>query len=177
MRIFWSFASAAIIVAATAAGSMAQTKPASIGLISHPPSNIHVSKCEPTEGTTTVYGGYVPAYYPARTPYYWNDVYGRRFYQPTVSTTSPQLAIDYKNQGSKVATAIEFGLVARGHLVAEVRDVGTFSPGAEIKHRFGISKNVFPLGTGLAQCLPLRVTYQDGTHWRSLRLPALMSTR
>ncbi|MGZ6181959.1 MAG: hypothetical protein ACXWNV_07900 [Vulcanimicrobiaceae bacterium] len=29
-------------------------------------------------------------------------------------------------------------LIARGHLVAEVRDVGTFSPNVEIKHAFDL---------------------------------------
>ena len=176
MRIFSILALAAVVTAATTGSSIAQTHQRLIGLIAHPGSNIHVSKCEPTQGSTFVTPGFVRAYYPAG-QFWWYDAYGRRFYQPAVTRTSPQLAIDYTNTGAKVAKTIEFGLVARGHLVAEVRDVGTFSPGAEIKHTFGLSPNVFPLGTSLAQCVPLRITYEDGTHWRSLRLPALMSTR
>jgi len=66
---------------------------------------------------------------------------------------------------------IEFGLVANGVLRAEVRDVGTFSPGAEIKHSFGISANVFPIQTGLPQCIPLRITFADGSKWRNPALP------
>ncbi|MBV8364501.1 MAG: hypothetical protein JO193_08040 [Candidatus Eremiobacteraeota bacterium] len=176
MRIFWSLAAATAIFGATAGNSIAQTRPGMMSLLVHPGSNIHVSKCEPMQGSTFVTPGFVPAYYPAG-QFWWYDAYGRRFYQPSVTRTSPQLAIDYRNTGAKVAKTIEFGLVARGHLVAEVRDVGTFSPGAEIKHTFGLSPNVFPLGTSLAQCVPLRITYEDGTHWRSLRLPALMSSR
>ena len=153
-----------LVLATFAAG--AQTSPA------HPPSNVKVALCKPTQGSTYVSGGFVPAYYPAR-PYYWGDAYGGRYYQPTVTTTSPELAIDYTNEGTKVAKVIEFGLIARGQLVAEVRDVGTFSPGAEIKHKFGLSQNVFPLGTGLPECLPLRITYADGTKWHSRHLPAL----
>ena len=176
MRLYRSIVSlpAAIgmlVLATFAAG--AQTSPAnSMMTVAHPPSNIKVALCHPTQGSTYVSPGFVPAYYPAR-PYYWGDVYGRGYYQPTVSTTNPQLAIDYTNVGTKVAKVIEFGLIARGQLVAEVRDVGTFSPGAEIKHKFGLSRNVFPLGTGLPQCLPLRITYEDGTKWRSRHLPAL----
>ena len=56
--------------------------------------------------------------------------------------------------------------------MAEVRDVGTFSPGAEIKHKFGISTNVFPLQTGLPQCVPLGIQFEDGTKWRNPALPA-----
>jgi len=179
MHNFLRVALSALLLTATpflVSATRAVAAPAMLTIVGHPPSNIKIARCEPTSGTTTVTPGFVPGYYPGR-PFYWYDVYGRRFYQPAVRTRNPELAIDYTNEGSKVATTIEFGLVARGHLVAEVRDVGTFSPGAEIKHRFGISQNVFPLGTGMAQCLPLRITYQDGTKWRSRRLPALMAGR
>ena len=82
------------------------------------------------------------------------------------------LGIDYTNKTQKVMREIEFGLIANGNLVAEVKDVGTFSPGIEIKHEFGISHNVFPLQTGLARCVPLRIKFADGTKWRNPRLPA-----
>ena len=134
----------------------------------HAPSPIRVTHCNPSLNQQV---GYTPGFYPAG-PYYWNDVYGRGFVQPTY-TNNPTLAIHYVNITTKVIKSVEFGLVARGALVAEVRDVGTFSPGADIKHRFGISQNVFPIGTGLPQCLPLRVTFEDGTKWRSSHLPAL----
>ena len=70
-----------------------------------------------------------------------------------------------------VMTDIEFGLVANGRLVAEVRDVGTFSPGAEIKHQFGLNPNVFPLQTALSRCVPLRIIFADGTTWKNGHLP------
>ncbi len=66
---------------------------------------------------------------------------------------------------------IQFGLIANGILRAEVRDVGTFSPGAEIKHSFGISANVFPIQTGLPQCIPLHIQFADGAKWRNPHLP------
>ncbi len=137
---------------------------------------VKVNRCDPAENLkqTATYGPYVPGYYPSHGRYYWNDPYGRRYYQYPVSTSttsSPELAIDFVNIGSKPLKNIEFALVAKGHVVAEVRDVGTFSPGAEIKHRFGLNPNVFPLGTGLAQCVPLRATFDDGTVWTSPHLP------
>ena len=137
---------------------------------------IEVHRCEPVEGTTTV-GGYMPGYYPLYGPYYWRDPYGYRYrqypYPATVSTTSPALNIDFVNVTPRAVKEVEFGLVARGSLIAEVRDVGTFSQGAEIRHRFGLNPNAFPIGTGLPQCLPLRVTYSDGSVWTSPHLPKL----
>ncbi|HUZ50799.1 MAG TPA: hypothetical protein VMW12_13810 [Candidatus Dormibacteraeota bacterium] len=134
------------------------------------PHPIKVLTCNPSRGSAFA-PGYVPAYYPVG-PYYWADVYGQRYYQVPLHS-NPSLGIDYVNQTQIVIKEIEFGLVAKGSLVAEVRDVGTFSPGVEIRHEFGISPNVFPLGTGLAQCVPLRIRFEDGTTWENPHLPAL----
>jgi hypothetical protein len=86
---------------------------------------------------------------------------------------NPTLAIDYVNVTSEVMKEIEFGLVVHGNMVAEVKDVGTFSPGAEIKHEFGVSRNIFPIQTSYAQCVPLKITFADGTRWKNPHLPAL----
>ena len=134
---------------------------------------IHVSECNPKLNVMQS-GGYAgPGWAPGwgYRGAYWGDVYGAGFYQPPVTTADPQLGIHYKNISTKVMDAIEFGLIANGRLVAEVRDVGTFSPGAEIKHKFGLSPNVFPIQTSLPQCVPLRITFADGTKWRNPRLP------
>ena len=145
---------------ASSAAPMMMTNPTQT--ITHP---LHVTTCHPQQVQVyaPMYVGYTPGFYPAY-PYYWGDAYGARFYQPPV-TTNPTLSIDYSNATEKVMSSIEFGLVARGQLVAEVRDVGTFSPGAEIKHRFGLSNNVFPLQTSIVQCVPLRIHFADGTKW------------
>ena len=132
---------------------------------------VHVASCQPSRNEM-VSGGWVPAYYP-RGPYYWPSVYGYSYYQPPVRTQNPTLSIEYRNVDDKPMKQIEFGLVANGNLVAEVRDVGTFSPGADIKHQFGLSPNVFPLSTALARCVPLKITYEDGTKWRNPHLPHL----
>lgn len=135
------------------------------------PHPVKVANCQPSRNVMAT-GGFVRGYYPPA-PYYWPTVYGYRYYQPPVRTSSPTLSIDYTNATDKPMTQIEFGLVANGNLVAEVKDVGTFSPGVEIKHQFGLSPNVFPLSTGLARCVPLKITFADGTKWRSPHLPAL----
>jgi hypothetical protein len=139
--------------------------------IQSPRHPVTVTTCRPSRNVM-VSGGWVPGYYP-RSPYYYPTVYGYRYYQPPVRTSSPTLAIDYSNATTQDMKEIEFGLVANGYLVAEVKDVGTFSPGAEIKHEFGLSPNVFPLQTSLARCVPLKIRYADGTKWKNPRLPAL----
>jgi hypothetical protein len=140
-------------------------------------SIVKVNRCAPEENLKHITtGDYVAGYYPPHGRYYWNDPYGRRYYQYPVSTTTtshPELAIDFVNVSSTPINNIDFGLVAKGYVVAEVRDVGTFAPGAEIKHRFGLNPNVFPLGTGLAQCVPLHATFANGTAWTSPHLPQL----
>ncbi|MGH7727571.1 MAG: hypothetical protein ACREM2_02100 [Vulcanimicrobiaceae bacterium] len=130
---------------------------------------IRVQRCEPQRGGVAFAPGFTPVYYPAR-PFFF-DPYGRRYYERPVSTRAPSLSIDYRNVSSKTVKAIEFGLVARGELVAEVRDVGTFTTDAEIKHVFGLDPNVFPLQTAFSQCIPLRVEYEDGQVWKRAHLP------
>jgi hypothetical protein len=133
---------------------------------------VNVSVCNPQLNLQTVYAGYAPGYYGPGA--YWPDVYGYRYYYPPAAsstTANPMLAIDYKNISPKTMSSIEFGLIANDRLVAEVRDVGTFTTGAEIKHKFAISANVFPLQTGLPRCVPLRITFADGTKWRNPHLP------
>jgi hypothetical protein len=150
----------------------AQTSPAAgaMGAPVHAATLVHVSDCNPRLNVQQSGGfvGYTPGFWGGP---YWGDAYGGRFYQPPMTTTSPELAIHYKNISPKTMSEIEFGLVANGVLKAEVRDVGTFSNGAEIRHKFGISPNVFPIGTGLARCVPLRITFEDGTKWRNPNLP------
>ena len=173
MRIL-SYAAIIALLAAGAAPVSAQVHRMMMERQSHP---VQVNRCEPQRNRTSSTVGWMPGYYPGG-PYYWTDIYGRRYYQypyPYRTTTSeaPTLSIDYVNRTNQTMKEIEFGLVARGALVAEVRDVGTFSPDAEIKHRFGISPNVFPLGTALSRCVPLRVTFENGTTWSNPHLPAL----
>jgi hypothetical protein len=131
---------------------------------------VRVNVCEPRPGFVS-YPGFAPGYYPLNR-YYWYDVYGYYYYQPPF-VSNPTLAIEYVNVSSQTAKVIEFGLVAHRELIAEVRDVGTFSPSVTIKHEFGLSPNVFPLGTALVRCVPLYVRFEDGTRWRNPHLPAL----
>jgi hypothetical protein len=137
------------------------------------PGPLKVSLCDPQRSVAVpAYSGFTPGYYPFA-PYYWTDPYGFQYRQYPAMPTSGTLSIDYVNVTAQVMKTIDFGLVARGRLVAEVRDVGKFSPNAEIKHQFGLSDNVFPLRTALARCIPLHIIYADGTTWTNPHLPKL----
>jgi len=132
-----------------------------------------ISRCDAQQNVATTYSGYVPGYYPYARPWFWGDPYGYGFYQPPITTSNPTMYVDFTNTSDKVMKDVVWGLVANGRLVAEAKDVGTFSPGAEIKHKYGISENVFPLQTGLPQCIALAITFQDGTHLVNPNLPAI----
>lgn len=136
--------------------------------MAHP---IKVSTCDPKRNVY-MSGGYAPGYFPGGPYWGWPSVYGLNYYSYPVQG-HPTLSIDYTNVTHAVMKDIEFGLVAHGNLVAEVRDVGTFSPGAEIKHQFGVSQNIFPLGTSLVECVPLKIKFEDGGVWKNPHLPAL----
>jgi len=161
-----SLAIAALIVAV-----LSQSKASALS-DRHP---IRVERCDPRSGFATAdYPvGYARGYYPGG-PFYWVDPYGFRYYQPRLvapAATAPTLGINYVNTASQTAKAIDFGLVARGHLIAEVRDVGTFTTGAPIQHEFGLSRNVFPIGTALPRCVPLLVEFQNGSVWKNPNRP------
>jgi len=143
-----------------------------VAMAPHAKDLIQVSDCNPALNVSQTGGwaGYSPGYYgPSR--YYWGDVYGARYYQPPITTTNPEVAIHYTNISPKTMSSIEFGIIAAGVLKAEVRDVGTFTTGAEIKHKFGLSPNAFPMGSAIVHCVPFRITFADGTHWRNPNLP------
>ncbi|HEY1653922.1 MAG TPA: hypothetical protein VGF86_02275 [Candidatus Tumulicola sp.] len=137
------------------------------------PHPISVNACNP-QRNNRMSAGYAPGYWPGGSYWGWPSVYGYGYnYYSYPVEGNPTLGIDYSNATSVVMHDIEFGLIARGQLVAEVRDVGTFSPGAEIKHEFGLNPNVFPLSTSMVQCVPLKITFADGTKWKNPHLPAL----
>ena len=101
----------------------------------------------------------------------WIDPYGTYHSQGTFPSDEGFLGIDYKNDTTVAAIEIDFGLVARDSLVATAKDIGTFSPGTEIKHEFVISREVFPIGTTFPYCAVLRVKYSDGSEWHNPNPP------
>lgn len=172
---FKSAALAATMVAGLSSASLAQP-----AMQYRPPESpgsslLKVSTCNPQQNMPAVYGGFSPGYYPRGygRPYYWNDPYGFNYYQVPLTPANGTLQIDYTNIGTRVMTEIQFGLIARGHLVAEVRDAGKFSPHVEIKHSFGLNPNVFPLQTSIVACVPLHIVFENGTKWTNPRLPQI----
>jgi hypothetical protein len=161
---------AALPLAGTAQSSQVALSEAAHVTTAHP---IQVNSCNPQRNVRYNWAGYTPGFYPYGYGGYWGwpSVYGPTYYQAPVEG-NPTLGIDYVNVTGVVMKQIEFGLIVRGDLVAEVKDVGTFSPGAEIKHEFGLSPNVFPLQTSFAKCVPLKITFADGSRWKNPHLPA-----
>lgn len=97
----------------------------------------------------------------------WIDPYGYWHNSPAYFPSwDAFLGISYENQAPAQATEIDFGLVARGSLVALAKDVGKFSPGVKIDHEFVVSREIFPLG-GMPYCAVLRVKYADGSVWQN----------
>ena len=133
--------------------------PAQVTLPQTPGSNIEVTYCHPHIHTQE-----------QRHP--WIDVWGRWHPGPSFPYWDAFLAISYRNTASVAATEVDFGLVARGFLVAVARDVGTFSPGVVIDdHEFQVARDVFPLGTEFPYCAVMRVKYADGTVWENPNPP------
>jgi hypothetical protein len=142
-------------------------------------SPVTLKHCEVVPGRTMVTGGggrFVPGFFPRSGPYVWRDPFGRMYRQwPTparVSTTDPALYVDYVNSASDPLEVVVIGLVTNGNLIAEVRDVGSFTQGATISRSFGLNPVILPL-TGLPQCVPLQAKFKNGTVWTHPHLPAL----
>lgn len=168
MKTLLSVSRIVALALAAAAPAAAATMAVPHRTMPHP---IKVTTCNP-QRNTYMSGGYAPGYWPGGPYWGWPSVYGYNYYSYPVAG-NPTLNIDYSNSTDIVMKDIEFGLIARGQLVAEVRDVGTFSPGAEIKHEFGLNPNVFPIGTSIVECVPLHITFEDGSKWKNPHLPAI----
>jgi hypothetical protein len=118
------------------------------------PGHIRVDACVPNQGT------------PSQT---WIGPWGG---MNTNLGTPATLTIHYANESPKPAASIEFALVANQRALALVRDVGTFSTGAEIRHVFNIANNIGFIGTDLTYCVPVRIHYKDGSVWSNPQLPS-----
>lgn len=128
---------------------------------------VRIDKCDPQPQPTL---GYPAGYYYGR-HWFWHDVYGYRYYEWPYATGNPSLSISYVNATEKTMTQIDFGLLGGRGLLAEVRDVGTFSPGVTIDHAFGLDPSILPISSAAVRCVPLFITFADGTHWQNPHLP------
>lgn len=91
-----------------------------------------------------------------------HGLYGRTYVQPGMPTS---VMVHYTNDGELAATTVEFGLVVDGRVRSELRDVGSFARGAEIRHSLGVKHDV-ALGNA-THCVPLRVVFSDGSVWKN----------
>ena len=76
--------------------------------------------------------------------------------------------IVYMNNGPKTARSITFVVGYRNagqNFVRRVIDKGSFSPGAQIDHRFDLFSDVTFAGKETSQYFASTVTWMDGTRW------------
>lgn len=90
----------------------------------------------------------------------------------TQPSLPPMAMIDFSNVSNDPITSVEFGLVAGGKVLAIVRDDGSFAPNARIMHAYGIEAAAVPPAGTIAECVPLRVHYANGTTWMNPSMPA-----
>lgn len=160
MRRLIFIAAAVLSAALTAAPAPAQPMPSR--------HLVRIMKCDPQLNPNL---GFAPGYYYGR-HWFWHDVYGYNYYEWPYENASPALSISYVNNTDKTMTQIDFGMLGGRGLLAEVRDVGTFSPGVTIDHAFGLDPAIFPVSAAAVRCVPLFIKFADGTTWRNPHLPA-----
>jgi hypothetical protein len=85
----------------------------------------------------------------------------------SLTKSSGPLEIKFVNEGDKVATMVRFG-VTIGDETAGLRDVGTFSPGITIHHKFqdfsGRTRFIFA-HEPQPKCSVQYIKFADGTTW------------
>ncbi len=94
---------------------------------------------------------------------------------PRTTDRRSYLAIDYTNKSKTTLKTINFGLIVRGNLIAEIQDKGSALPGVDIERTLALDASLLPLPSN-AECVPLEVTYDDGTQWANPQLQALRKT-
>ncbi len=120
-----------------------------------PGSRVDVLTCAPHRHVSTQYHPWIDPYggwHTSRSQFPYWDAF---------------LAISYRNRAAVAATEVDFGLVARGSLIAVAKDVGSFTKDALIDHEFVVSREIFPIGTTYPYCAVMRVKYADGTEWHN----------
>ena len=96
-------------------------------------------------------------------PQSFHGIYGRTYVQPGMPSS---VMVHYTNDGELAAKSVEFGLVVDGRIRSELRDVGSFARGAEIRHSLGVNRDV-AIGRTNPNCVPLRVVFSDGSVWKN----------
>jgi hypothetical protein len=88
---------------------------------------------------------------------------------PRALSHKPQgTQIDYINKSRHTAKSVTFAVGYRtssSHYLRKVTDVGSFAPGAEIRHKFDLYNDVTYAGKQTRGCAPISVVYKDGIRW------------
>ena len=134
------------------------------------PKPIAVMHCQPWPPGFSVSPAFVSGYYPQAGNFKWRDVYGSTYHQPPLVVPGPSLTVHFENVSAMALSEIEWGLVRKGKLIAEARDVGAFAPGGEIRRRYGLNPAVFPIDA-IPHCIALHAMWKNGTTWTNPNLP------
>jgi hypothetical protein len=76
------------------------------------------------------------------------------------------LQVDYKNNATKTANKVVFGVYVSGTQVGEITDLGTFPPNTEQKHVV-YGAQTFTFGLGNTECRAIQVEFADSSIWQS----------
>jgi hypothetical protein len=118
----------------------------------------------PPGDLTTVSPNSVLSQYPYGSSHSPNNLNGKTY-----------LAIAYTNWSKNAVRTVKFGLVVGDYLLGEVLDKETASAGVEVKHALALDADIAPISTKV-ECVPLQVTFVDGTHWTNPRMRGLKKT-
>ena len=91
----------------------------------------------------------------------------------TITPEARTLQLRFADVGAVTVSAVVF-TVHVGAWRTEIRDAGTFSPGATIDHSFRLDIDDFPWTVfkkpvPQATCVVEQVDFVDGTHWSEVR--------
>lgn len=90
----------------------------------------------------------------------------KMFLKHNASVHADHLQVDYKNNASKTANKVVFGVYVRGAQVGEITDLGTFPPDTEQKH-IVYGAQTFTFSLGITECRAIHVEFADGSLWQS----------
>ena len=151
---------------------------------------VHVTRCEPL--FTPNFSNYANDYpigslpgYDVATDVYppgdlstvsTNSVLSQYPYGPSHSPNRdngrPYLAITYTNNATNRVRSVNFGLVVGDKLLDEALDKESALPGAQVERALTLKAHLPPITSNI-ECVPLKVTYDDGTHWTNPRTRGL----
>jgi hypothetical protein len=86
-----------------------------------------------------------------------------------------RVPVDFENLSDKTANQIVFDVAVNGVHIGQLIDNGSFAPKIEVKHPVDAARQMSFKANDAMSCLPIRVTFLDGTVWSNGQA-AIMAT-